>query len=67
MACFDDICVSQGSVATWCGGMFYNRLTANLLRNLPVKENCKSVEIWQNYGHKSVAPFLAHPVSLAVT
>ena len=23
---------------------------------------CKSVKIWQNYGHVSVAPFLAHPV-----
>ena len=29
-----------------------------LLRNLPVKKNSKSVEIWQNYGHhESVATF----------
>ena len=38
MACFADINVSQGRVATFarCGGMFNIRLTANLLRNLPV-------------------------------
>jgi len=32
------------------GGIFNNDFTANLPRNLPVK-NCKSVKIWQNYGH----------------
>ena len=38
-------------------------LTANLPRNLPVKQILKSVKIWQNYGHESVASvFLAHPV-----
>ena len=39
IACFADINVSQGSVATYarCGGMCCIRLTANLLRNLPVK------------------------------
>ena len=39
MACFD-INVSQGSVATWesCDGIFNIHLTANLLRNLPVKK-----------------------------
>ena len=64
MACFADISVSQGSVATYarCGGIFDIHLTANLLGNLPVKKNCKSVKIWQNYGHESVAPFLAHAV-----
>jgi len=43
MACFADINVSQGSVTTYvrCGGI----LTANLPENLPVKKNCKSVEI----------------------
>ena len=48
----------QGSVATYarCGGMFNIHLTANLLRNLPVKK-CKSVKIWQNYGHESVVPY----------
>jgi len=65
MACFADINVSQGIVATYarCGGMFNIHLSANLLRNLLVKKNCKSVKIWQNYGHESVAPFLAHPVT----
>jgi len=40
MACFADINVSQGSVATLarCGGIFNIHLTANLLRNLPVKK-----------------------------
>jgi len=39
MACFADINVSQGSVATYakCGGIFNMHLTANLPRNLPVK------------------------------
>ena len=38
MACFADINVSQGSVATYarCDGILKIRLTANLLRNLPV-------------------------------
>jgi len=39
MACFADINVSQGSVATYarCDGMFTTHLNANLLRNLAVK------------------------------
>jgi len=39
IACFADIDVSRGSVATYarCGGMFNIYLTTNLLRNLPVK------------------------------
>jgi len=39
MACFGDISVSQGSVATYtrCGGTFNIHLTENLPRNLPVK------------------------------
>jgi len=43
-ACFADINVSQGSVATYarCGGMFNIHLTANLL--FPVEEFCKSVK-----------------------
>jgi len=32
------------------------------LEDRPVKKNCKSVKICQNYGHESVARFLAHPV-----
>jgi len=39
VACFADINVLQGSVATYarCGGIFNIHLTANLLRNLPGK------------------------------
>ena len=38
MACFANINVSQGSVATYarCGGIFNIQLTTNLPRNLPV-------------------------------
>ena len=67
MACFADINVSQGSVATyaWCSGIFDTHLTANLPGNLLVKNFLKSIKNWQNYGHESVAPlFLAHPVLL---
>jgi len=58
MACFADINVSQASVATYArrSGIFNIDLTANLLRNLPVKFLKKSVKISQNYGHESVAP-----------
>jgi len=40
MACFADINVSQGSVATYavCGGIFNIRLTANSPGILPVKK-----------------------------
>jgi len=40
MACFADINVSQGSVATYarCGGIFNIHFTANLLSHLPVKK-----------------------------
>jgi len=39
MACFANINVSQGSVATcaMCGGIFNIHLTTNLPKNLPVK------------------------------
>ena len=37
-----------------CGGIFDMHLTANLLRNLPVKKNCKSVKIWQNHDRSWV-------------
>ena len=41
MACFADINVSQGSVATnaRCGVILDIRLTENLLENLPVKNS----------------------------
>ena len=59
MACFADINISQGSVATYAGhaGIFDIHLTANLPRNLPVKKIFKSVKNWQNYCHESVALF----------
>jgi len=46
MACFADINVSQGSVATYarCGGINDIHLTAYLPRNLPVKKFLKSVK-----------------------
>ena len=46
MACVADINVSQDSVATYArfGGIFNMHLTANLPRNLPVKNFCKSVK-----------------------
>jgi len=64
MACFADINVSQGSVATYarCGGIFNMHLTANSPRNLPVKKFLKSVQNLQKHSHESVALFLAHPV-----
>ena len=53
MACFADINVLRGSVATCarCGGIFNVHLTTNLPRNLLVNFFTKSVKIWQNYGH----------------
>ena len=52
MACFADINVSEGSVATYarCGGIFDIYLNA-------LKKFLKSVKNWQNYGHEPVAPF----------
>jgi len=46
MACFADINVSQGSVATYarCGGISDIHLTANLPTNLPVKTFLKLVK-----------------------
>jgi len=47
MACFADINVSQSRVATYarCVGMFNIHLTANLVRNLAVKNIGKSAKI----------------------
>ena len=47
IARFANINVSQASATTYakCSGMFYIHLTANLLRNLPVKKLGKSVTI----------------------
>jgi len=47
MACFADINVSQGSVATYarCGGIFNILVTTNLPKNLPGNFFSKSVKI----------------------
>ena len=59
MLCFADVNVSQGSVATYarCGWTFDIHLTANLPRNLPLKNFLRSVKNRQNYGHESMATF----------
>ena len=65
MACFADIDVSRGSVATYarCGGMFNIHLTANLLRNLPVKKKFVNRLRFDRIMVMSLWPrFLAHPV-----
>ena len=54
----------QGSVATdaKCGGIFWYPFNYKLTKESS-SEFFKSVNIWQNYGHESVAPLcLAHPV-----
>jgi len=65
MACFADINVSQGSVATYasCGGNFNIHLTRNLPRNFPVNffnrlrfDRIMVTNLWPT--------FLAHPVYL---
>jgi len=68
MAYFADINVLQVSVATYArrGGIFNMNLIENLPVNPPVKNICELVQIWQNYVHESVAPFLAHPVIRAL-
>ena len=62
MACFADINVSQGSVATYakCDRIFDIHLTANLPRNLSVKFFLNWLTV-DNYGHESVAPFFGPP------
>jgi len=68
MACFADINVSQGSVATYAtrGGIFDIHLTANLPRNLPVKNKFLNRFRIDRITFMSLWPrFLAHPVYLA--
>ena len=65
MACFADINVSQGSVATCarCGGIFGIHLTTNLPRNLQVKKNFLNRLRIDRIMVMSLWPrFLAHPV-----
>ena len=64
MACFADINVSQGSVATYarCGEMFNIHLAANLLRNLSVKKNVNRLKFDRIVVKSLWLRFLAHPV-----
>ena len=59
MACFADINVSQGSVATYarCGGSFDIHFTANYFTKESSSDFFTSVKNWHNYGHESVVPF----------
>jgi len=65
-ACFAHINVSQGSVATYarCGEMFNIHLTANLLRNLPVKKFVNRLRLDRIMVMSLWPRFLAHPVVL---
>ena len=60
MACFVDINVSQGSVATYvrCGG---THLTANLPRNLPVNFFLNRFILRRNCGRESGWPLFGAP------
>ena len=52
MACFADINISRGSVATYarCGGIFNNRSTTNLPRNLRLRfERILVMSLWPNF------------------
>ena len=64
MACFADINVSQGSVITnaRCSEMFHIHLTANLLRNHPVKIVLNWLRIDRIMVMSLWPVFLAHPV-----
>ena len=65
MACFADINVSQGSVATHarCGWLFDIHLTANLPRNLPVKKKfLNRLRVDRTMVMSLWPQFLAHPV-----
>jgi len=65
MACFADINVSQGSVATHarCGGMFIMHLSENSPRNFSVKKSFVNRLRFDRIMVMSLWPrFLAHPV-----
>jgi len=66
MACFADINVSQGSVATYasCAGIFNIHLTTNLPRNLPVKCFLNRLRLDRIIVTSLWPTFLAHPVRL---
>ena len=56
---FSYIYISQGSVETHllCGGICNNRIIANCLQSVPVKEFWKLVNNWRRYGHKQSGTF----------
>ena len=64
MACFADINVLQGSVATYarCVGIFNTHLTANLSRNLPVKNFVNRLRFDRIMAMSLWPRFLADPV-----
>jgi len=64
MACFADINVSQGCVATYarCGGIFDIHLTTTLQRNLPVKNLAYRLTFYRIMVMSLWPVFLAHPV-----
>jgi len=69
MACLADINVSRGSVATYarCGEIFNMHLTANLRRNLPVK-NFVNRSRFDRIMVTSLWPsFSAHPIYTCTT
>jgi len=62
---FNDIHISQGSVATYLRrrGMLIYHFVAILLLSLSVKEFQKSIDIWRTYGQElSVLLLLTHGV-----
>ena len=69
MACFADINVSQGEVATYarCGGTFLYPLNCKFTKESS-SENIffKSVKIRQNYGQESVASLFGPPCIVIV-
>ena len=62
MACFADINVSQGNVATYstCGGIFNIHLI-QFYQESTGKKFQKWVKVWQNYGHESVPNLFGPP------
>ena len=57
MACFAEINVSQGSVATYARrGELLISIYLQMYQGIFQWKKIKSVEIWQNCGHESVAP-----------
>jgi len=64
MACFADINVSQGCVATYarCGGIFDIHLTTTLQTNLPVKNLAYRLTFYRIMVMSLWPVFLAHPV-----